>query len=104
MHDMSVLLLPILVILNRTVFAEGEDRPSKERTLFRTASVLFVSQLCMSFAPEHFYIVAIPIMAFALFIPPALLSVTVKKRRPHSLASTASDVSRDSYALYKADS
>lgn len=66
MHDMSVLLLPVVLQLDRTVSAEGV-RPSNSRLLFRLAALLFVSQLCMSFAPEHFYLVVIPLAAFSLY-------------------------------------
>jgi len=66
MHDMSVLLVPIVIVLDRTVFAEGST-PSAERNLFRAASLLFVSQLCMSYATDHFYLVAIPLVAFCIY-------------------------------------
>ncbi len=62
-HDLSVLLVPVAVTLNRFLAAEGTtDR--RGRLIARTAALTFVSPAFMSFAPPHFYLVSLPLMAF----------------------------------------
>jgi Glycosyltransferase family 87 len=66
-HDMSILLIPIGITLNRHLPAEGSG-DKKGRLLARTAALMFVAPLCFSYAPDHFYLVALPVLAllFAL--------------------------------------
>lgn len=62
-HDMSILLIPIAIILNRYLPAEATgDR--KGRVLVRTAALMFIAPMCFSYAPEHFYLVALAVLAW----------------------------------------
>ena len=63
MHDLSALLLPIVITLNRVVPAE-ESRDREGRVVARVSFVLFVAPVCMSFIPSHFYVVALAVIAF----------------------------------------
>ena len=63
-HDMSVLLIPLVLTLDR--FLESEETGDQSgRIRVRTAVVLFAAPACMSFIPNHFYLVAIPLLFFA---------------------------------------
>ena len=65
-HDLSILLIPIVVSLNR--FVPGEiNGDSRERLAARISVLAWVSPLCESFAPEHFYLVALAVIAL-LFV------------------------------------
>jgi hypothetical protein len=66
-HDVSVLLLPMLIVLDRFVRAERAG-PRSERVAFRAAVVFLVSQLLMSYAPEHFFLVAILVGALLVVV------------------------------------
>jgi Glycosyltransferase family 87 len=62
-HDLSVLLVPISVTLDR--FIETEATGDKlGRRMARTSALLFVAPVCMSYSPRHFYVVSLPILAF----------------------------------------
>jgi Glycosyltransferase family 87 len=60
-HDLSILLLPIAVILNRTVHTEGI--PDRKQFLFRLAVLAFFLPASISFFPSRFYLFAIPLLA-----------------------------------------
>lgn len=62
-HDMSVLLIPIAIILNRFIEAEATG-DAYGRLAARTAALMFVAPLCISFAPDHFYLVSLPLCTF----------------------------------------
>jgi hypothetical protein len=65
-HDLSVLFLPVAITLNRYLPAEATG--GKEgRWLVRTAALMFVAPICFSYVPNHFYVVALPALAF-LFV------------------------------------
>jgi hypothetical protein len=61
MHDHSVLLLPIIVILDNFLPAEPTGT-KRERLIARAAALIFVAPVIESYAPGFFYVVAIPVM------------------------------------------
>ncbi|HEV2729859.1 MAG TPA: hypothetical protein VGV15_07490, partial [Terriglobales bacterium] len=62
-HDLSVLLIPIALTLNRFIEAEATgDRDG--RILARAGALMFVAPVCESFIPDHFYVVALPLCVF----------------------------------------
>jgi len=66
-HDLSVLLIPIAVTLNRFLEAEATgDRGG--RLIARASALMFVAPVCMSFIPSHFYVVSLPLLAFLFAI------------------------------------
>jgi hypothetical protein len=66
-HDLSVLLIPLVLTLDRFLESEAEgDRGGRIRV--RATAALFVAPACMSFVPDHFYLVALPLLFFALVI------------------------------------
>jgi hypothetical protein len=63
MHDMSILLIPIAVTLNRFLVAEASgDRIG--RLVARASALMFVAPVCISYIPYHFYLVSLPLLAF----------------------------------------
>ena len=66
-HDLSVLLIPIVVTLNRFIGAETTgDRMG--RLIARAAALLFVAPVCFSYIPDHFYLVAAPLLLFLVAV------------------------------------
>lgn len=66
-HDLSVLLIPIAVTLNRFVEAEATgDRCG--RLIARASALMFVAPICMSYSAGHFYLVSLPLLAFLFAI------------------------------------
>ena len=62
-HDLSVLLIPIAVTLDRFIHAEATgDRDGC--IMARAAALMFVAPVCESFIPDHFYVVALPLCVF----------------------------------------
>jgi hypothetical protein len=59
LHDMSILLLPIIAALDHYLRSES--------TAGRSAVLLFVAPVCWSFAPSHFYLVCLPLCVFLVF-------------------------------------
>ena len=55
-HDLSVLFLPTIVLLN--FFLRYEGTGGKEKWIGRSAGFMFVIPLVESFSPEHFYLAA----------------------------------------------
>ena len=64
-HDMSVLLIPIVLTLDRFLESEA-TKDSAGRIRLRAAAAVFVAPVCMAFAPDYFYLMAIPVLFFAL--------------------------------------
>ena len=62
-HDLSVLFLPVAITLNRYLPAEATGDKNGRR-LARAAALMFVAPMCFSYAPNHFYVVAVPALAF----------------------------------------
>ena len=77
-HDLSIMLIPILVILSRFVMAEARGERC-ERMLVRGATLAFVSPICFSYIPEHFFIVSVVIGHFLAL----LLSQSVRNGSLH---------------------
>ena len=62
-HDMSVLLVPILLAVDR--FAEAESRGHlADQWALRGAAAMFAAPGLMSFLPFHFYLVCLPLLGF----------------------------------------
>ena len=72
-HDMSILLIPIAITLNRYLPAEASG-DKKGRVLVCTAALMFVAPICFSYAPNRFYLVALLVLTFLL----ALLTFRVR--------------------------
>src|SRR5437867_3980456 len=64
-HDLSVLLIPILVILDRYIGLSGATGGSEGLAAILAAS-LFVAPICLFLIPAHFYVVALPICGLLL--------------------------------------
>ena len=62
-QDMTILLLPVVVILDRYIGAEAGGN-SGDRLKFRTAALAFTAPLLMSWAPSYFFLAAIPVLIF----------------------------------------
>ncbi len=62
-HDMSVLLIPIVATLNRFIEAEATGDASG-RLVARASALLFVAPVCMSYIPDHFYVVSLSLIVF----------------------------------------
>jgi len=75
-QDMTILLLPIVVAMDRCIRAETAIA-SWERFKLRTAVLMFTAPLLMSWAPAHFYLAAVPLLVFmiAISLPTSVLSV-----------------------------
>jgi hypothetical protein len=73
-HDLSVLLLPMLVLLNFFLPYEGQEGKKKERWISRSAALMFVAPVAESFFPEHFYLVAIAVVFLLLGVSVAVKS------------------------------
>lgn len=61
-HDMSVLIVPIILTLDRALLHTEAGRRTYGR-IFGT-TLLFVAPAWMAFAPDKFYFVAIPLLVF----------------------------------------
>ena len=72
-YEISSLLIPVVVTLNRFLPSEGRHDPTGKWTV-RLASLLFASPLLISYAPEHLYLIT-PLLL-------ALLLVLQKQRLP----------------------
>lgn len=70
-HDLSVLLLPLIVMLNATLPRESRD-DTTAGLINRSATLLFVAPVLASFVPDSFYLVAVPILLFCIAISPAI--------------------------------
>jgi len=68
-QDMTILLLPIVVAMDRCIRAETAIA-SWERFKLRTAVLMFTAPLLMSWAPAHFYLAALPLLVFMIAISP----------------------------------
>jgi hypothetical protein len=55
-HDMSVLLVPITVLISKNLFLEASPVPGRDQ--LRAAALLFVSPIWMSFAPKVFFVIS----------------------------------------------
>lgn len=74
-HDMAVLFLPLVVVLDACITREVADLRDPRDRLLPAAAVLFVSPMTISFAPHHFYLVAIPTAWFLVTLLPRSVSL-----------------------------
>ena len=67
-HDMSVLLLPILLVIDQFLKFEGTGDP--RRWVFRSAALLFVAPVLQIFlnGGEYFVLLCLPVLAFFLLL------------------------------------
>lgn len=70
-HDLSVLLLPTVVLLNFFLSYEGQGK-KMERWINRSAAFMFVAPVAESFFPEHFYSVTIAVGILLLGVSAAI--------------------------------
>ncbi len=66
-HDMCILLIPMVLMLDRLMGAE-KGRYRLEGAKMSAAALLFAAPACMSFTPDQFWLVSLPLLAFALAI------------------------------------
>jgi hypothetical protein len=68
-HDLSVLLIPIVITLNRFILAhaEGPDNALDRAAAWMSAALL-VAPMCIFLIPEHFYLVSLPLCAFMVIL------------------------------------
>ncbi|MBZ5613923.1 MAG: DUF2029 domain-containing protein [Acidobacteriia bacterium] len=59
-HDLTILLLPLLILLDSLIGSEGTTDLAAQRT-FRLAALVFVSPLLVSYSVGHFYLVLVPV-------------------------------------------
>jgi hypothetical protein len=67
LHDLSVLLIPVALTLNRCIEAEATGDMSG-RPAARTSALMFIVPASMTFIPSHFYLVSLPLLAFLFAI------------------------------------
>jgi hypothetical protein len=79
MHDLSVLLLPTVVLLDDFLPAEAGGT-KRERMIARAVALTFAAPVIESFAPNYLFLVAIPIM----FLLVATVSATSMRQFPPS--------------------
>jgi hypothetical protein len=66
-YDMCILIIPLVVIVSRlTVYKSSTYRYGRSQLI--TASLLFVSPICVLMANLEFWIVSLPLLAFAFAI------------------------------------
>jgi hypothetical protein len=66
-HDLSVLLIPIVVMLDRFIAAEATGDQAG-RLITRTSALMFVAPVCISFTPTYFFFIAVPICMFLVVL------------------------------------
>ncbi len=66
-HDLAVLLLPLALTLDRFIGAEASGDAWGRRAA-RAATLMFVAPVCISYFPNHFYLVALPLCVFLLVL------------------------------------
>ena len=68
-HDLSVLLIPIVITLNRYIFSSAETTGNgSEREAAWLSAVLLVAPMCIFLIPGHFYLVSLPLCAFMVIL------------------------------------
>jgi hypothetical protein len=65
-HDLSILLIPIVLTLDRLISGNGTGEPFG-RAAAAISALLFVAPMCIFVIPAHFYLVSVLICAF-LFV------------------------------------
>lgn len=70
-HDLSVLLLPTVILLN--AFLPSEDKENeRERAIGRIAAIMFIAPVVESFSLEHMYLVALAVGALLFAVSDSL--------------------------------
>jgi hypothetical protein len=69
-HDLSVLLLPIIVLLNTFVPSEAVGDP-RGWLINRTAAVMFVAPVVESFSANHFFLVSLAVLGLLVGVAAA---------------------------------
>lgn len=64
-HDLSILLIPIVIMLDRFIEFEGSSF-WQARVIVLASALVFVAPLYRSFVPGQFYLVSVPVLFFAL--------------------------------------
>jgi Glycosyltransferase family 87 len=68
-HDLSVLLIPIVITLDRFILADPERSvTTPDRAAAWMSAALLVAPLCIFLMPEHFYLVALLLCAFMVIL------------------------------------
>jgi Glycosyltransferase family 87 len=62
-HDLSVMFLPIVCVLDRFVQSEGNGQ-TMDKWLARSAALAFCAPVAESFFPEHLYLASVPVFIF----------------------------------------
>jgi hypothetical protein len=66
-HDLGVMLIPIVLMLNRYLGANLVDDTLTRLTAW-TAALLLVAPMCIFLMPGHFYLFALPLCAFMVML------------------------------------
>lgn len=77
-HDLSVLLIPIVITLDRFIFpnpnftgsnvSAGTTPPAPYRAAAWISAALLVAPMCIFLIPDQFYLVALPLCAFMVIL------------------------------------
>jgi hypothetical protein len=80
-HDLSILLIPIVLRLDR-VWANEQAPDPLSIAIAWMAALLLVAPMCIFVMPDHFYLLSLPIFTF-------MLMLIWNSRHEPSLADTA---------------
>ncbi len=68
-HDLSVLLIPIVITLDRFILTQPETAgDALESGAGWMSAALLVAPMCIFLIPEHFYLVSVPMCAFMVIL------------------------------------
>lgn len=73
-HDLSVLLIPVVIALDRFISAEttGDTGDTLNRAVAWTSAGLLVAPMCLFLIPDHFYLVSLPLCGFMFLLTRSL--------------------------------
>jgi hypothetical protein len=71
-HDLSPLLLPLVVLLDS--FVVRETHGGRDRLIVLAAVLMFIAPVMESYSSNHFYVVAVPVLLFLLATAAAVSS------------------------------
>jgi hypothetical protein len=84
-HDLSVLLIPIVITLDRLIFIDAATTGGAlDRLAAWTSAVLLVAPMCIFLIPGHFYLVSLPLCAFMVIL---MRNLRREQQRPERAAS-----------------
>jgi len=66
-HDLTVMLIPIALVLNRYLGSQTPENPLSRFTAW-TAALLLVAPMCIFLMPGHFYLLAVALGAFMVML------------------------------------